>query len=125
MNRKISLPRRAPNCVGRRSFVHSIDDRIVAFEESLASAAAWPGAPCACSTSVPSPRPRVVATATEFEDGLRLGEVREPEVRENALIESGAIRTVVDRVFPFESTNAAMAYVETGRAKGKVVVRVR
>lgn len=41
------------------------------------------------------------------------------------LIDSGAIRPVVDRVFPFESTNKAMAYVETGRAKGKVVVRVR
>jgi len=42
-----------------------------------------------------------------------------------AIIESGAIRPVVDRVFPFESTKEAMAYVETGRAKGKVVVRVR
>jgi len=31
----------------------------------------------------------------------------------------------VDRVFPFESINEAMAYVETGRAKGKVVVRVK
>jgi NADPH:quinone reductase-like Zn-dependent oxidoreductase len=41
------------------------------------------------------------------------------------LIDSGIIRPVVDRVFPFESTNEAMAYVETGRAKGKVVVRVR
>ena len=42
-----------------------------------------------------------------------------------SLIESGAIRPVLDRVFPFESTREAMAYVETGRAKGKVVVRVR
>ena len=41
------------------------------------------------------------------------------------LIDSGIIRPVVDRVFPFESTNEAMAYVERGRAKGKVVVRVR
>jgi NADPH:quinone reductase-like Zn-dependent oxidoreductase len=41
------------------------------------------------------------------------------------LIDSGIIRPVVDRVFPFESTNEAMAYVETGRAKGKVVIRVR
>ena len=41
------------------------------------------------------------------------------------VIESGAIHPVVDRVFPFESTNEAMAYVETGRAKGKVVVKVR
>ncbi|TIL70208.1 MAG: NADP-dependent oxidoreductase, partial [Mesorhizobium sp.] len=42
-----------------------------------------------------------------------------------ALIESGAIRPVVDRVFPFEATNEALAYVETGRAKGKVVIKVR
>jgi NADPH:quinone reductase-like Zn-dependent oxidoreductase len=42
-----------------------------------------------------------------------------------ALIESGVIRPVVDRVFPFESTDEALAYVEAGRARGKVVVRVR
>ena len=43
----------------------------------------------------------------------------------SALVDSGVIRPVVDRVFPFESTKEAMAYVETGRAKGKVVVKVR
>ena len=41
------------------------------------------------------------------------------------LVDSGIIRPVVDRVFPFESTDEALAYVETGRAKGKVVVKVR
>ena len=41
------------------------------------------------------------------------------------LIESGAIRPVIDRVFPFESTNDALAYVESGRAKGKVVIKLR
>jgi NADPH:quinone reductase-like Zn-dependent oxidoreductase len=41
------------------------------------------------------------------------------------LIDSGIIRPVVDRVFPFEATNEALAYVEKGRAKGKVVVKVR
>ncbi|WP_431097382.1 NADP-dependent oxidoreductase [Polaromonas aquatica] len=41
------------------------------------------------------------------------------------LIESGAIRPVVDKVFPFASTNEALAYVEGGRAKGKVVIKVR
>jgi NADPH:quinone reductase-like Zn-dependent oxidoreductase len=45
------------------------------------------------------------------------------QLREIArLIESGAIRPVVDRVFPFEATNEAIAYVEKGRARGKVVV---
>jgi NADPH:quinone reductase-like Zn-dependent oxidoreductase len=41
------------------------------------------------------------------------------------LIDSRVIRAVVDRVFPFEATQEAMAYVEKGRAKGKVVVKVR
>lgn len=41
------------------------------------------------------------------------------------LIDSGAIHTVVDRVFAFESTQEALEYVETGRAKGKVVVKIR
>src|SRR5438034_3598766 len=42
-----------------------------------------------------------------------------------SLIETGAIRPVLDRVFPFESTKEAMAYIEKGRAKGKVVDKVR
>lgn len=41
------------------------------------------------------------------------------------LVETGAIRPVIDRVFPFESTNQALAYVETGRAKGKVIVKIK
>ncbi|QKK25244.1 NADP-dependent oxidoreductase [Rhizobium hidalgonense] len=40
------------------------------------------------------------------------------------LIEQGVIRPVVDKVFPFEKTGDALAYVETGRAKGKVVITV-
>jgi NADPH:quinone reductase-like Zn-dependent oxidoreductase len=42
-----------------------------------------------------------------------------------SLIESGIIRPVVDRVFPFASTKEAMTYVEAGRAKGKVVVSLK
>jgi NADPH:quinone reductase-like Zn-dependent oxidoreductase len=41
-----------------------------------------------------------------------------------SLIEEGAIRPVIDKVFPFEQTNEALAYVESGRAKGKVVIKV-
>jgi NADPH:quinone reductase-like Zn-dependent oxidoreductase len=41
------------------------------------------------------------------------------------LIETGAIHPVIDRVFSFESTNDALAYVEAGRAKGKVVVKIK
>lgn len=41
------------------------------------------------------------------------------------LIESGIIKPVVDKVFPFEKTNEALSYVESGRAKGKVVIKIK
>lgn len=41
------------------------------------------------------------------------------------LIDAGAIRPVIDKVFPFDATNEAMAYVEAGRAKGKVVLKLK
>ncbi|GAB4070649.1 NADP-dependent oxidoreductase [Ancylobacter sonchi] len=41
------------------------------------------------------------------------------------LIEDGTIRPVMDRTFPFEKLNDAFAYIDTGRAKGKVVVTQR
>lgn len=41
------------------------------------------------------------------------------------LIELGIIKPVIDKVFPFEQTNEALTYVETGRTKGKVVVKVK
>ncbi len=42
-----------------------------------------------------------------------------------ALVDAGVVRPVVDKVFPFRSTNEALAYVETGRARGKVVIKVK
>lgn len=41
------------------------------------------------------------------------------------LIESGVVQPVIDKVFPLESTNEALAHVDSGRAKGKVVIQVR
>lgn len=41
-----------------------------------------------------------------------------------SLFDSGVIRPVVDRIFPFTSTTDALAYVEKGRAKGKVVIKI-
>lgn len=41
------------------------------------------------------------------------------------LVEAGVIKPVVDKVFPFEKTGEALSYVETGRAKGKVVIEVQ
>ena len=45
--------------------------------------------------------------------------------RITALIDAGVIRPVMDKVFPFEETKEALAYVESGRAKGKVVIKMR
>jgi NADPH:quinone reductase-like Zn-dependent oxidoreductase len=42
-----------------------------------------------------------------------------------ALIDAGKLRPVIDRIYPFTETNVAIAHVESGRAKGKVVVKVR
>lgn len=42
-----------------------------------------------------------------------------------ALIEGGHIRPVIDKVFPFEQSKEALAYLEQGRAKGKVVVQIK
>jgi len=51
-------------------------------------------------------------------DGQQLSEI-------TSLFESGTVRPVVDKVFPFEQTKDALVYVETGRAKGKVVIKVK
>jgi NADPH:quinone reductase-like Zn-dependent oxidoreductase len=42
-----------------------------------------------------------------------------------ALYDAGALRAVLDRTFPFDDTLAAMAHVEQGRAKGKVVIEMQ
>jgi alcohol dehydrogenase len=42
-----------------------------------------------------------------------------------SLIDRGVIRPVMDRVFPFDETKDAVDYVENGRTKGKVVVKVK
>lgn len=48
------------------------------------------------------------------------------QLREIAkLVEVGILKPVVDKTFPFAETNAALGYVESGRAKGKVVIEVK
>ena len=42
-----------------------------------------------------------------------------------ALVESGAIKPVIDREFAFEQLPAALSCLEAGRARGKVVLKVR
>ena len=40
------------------------------------------------------------------------------------LVDGGKLKVVVDKVFPFAQTADAFAYLEQGRAKGKVIVEV-
>ena len=48
-------------------------------------------------------------------DGAQLGQIV-------ALIEAGTLRPVIDRTFPFDRTPDALAYVQAGRSKGKVLI---
>lgn len=41
-----------------------------------------------------------------------------------SLVESGAIKPIIDKVYPFASIAEALTYVEQGRSKGKVVINV-
>ncbi|WP_163139642.1 NADP-dependent oxidoreductase [Bacillus sp. 22-7] len=41
------------------------------------------------------------------------------------LIENGKIKPIIDRVFPFEDAQKAMEYAESGRSKGKIIVKIR
>ena len=48
------------------------------------------------------------------------------QLREIAgLVNQGAIKPVIDREFAFEQLPAALSYLEAGRARGKVVLRVK
>src|SRR5438128_9408972 len=51
-------------------------------------------------------------------DGSQLAEIGE-------LLEVRSIRPVIDEVFPFDQAKEAFAYLEKGRAKGKVVVQMK
>lgn len=51
-------------------------------------------------------------------DGEQLAEIAE-------LLKAGTIRPVIDKTFPFDQAKEALAYLEKGRAKGKVVVQIK
>ncbi len=50
-------------------------------------------------------------------DGEQLREITQ-------LVERGAIKPLVDKMFPLENVRDALAYSESGRATGKVVIKV-
>jgi NADPH:quinone reductase-like Zn-dependent oxidoreductase len=73
-----------------------------------------------------SSRVRKKATRRDLKYSFLFMRANGHQLREiTRLIDAGSIHPVMDRIFPFESTNEALAYVETGRAKGKVVVKIK
>ena len=50
-------------------------------------------------------------------DGEQLREI-------TRLVESGAIKPLVDKVFPLERVREALDYSASGRATGKIVIKV-
>jgi NADPH:quinone reductase-like Zn-dependent oxidoreductase len=51
-------------------------------------------------------------------DGAQLGQIA-------ALIDAGTLRPVIDRTFAFARTPDALAYVQAGRSKGKVIIEIK
>ena len=67
-------------------------------------------------TSIPNGQRFVFFVATA--DPVDLAEIM-------ALAAAERIRPVIDRVVPFDEVPAAMAHLETGHARGKVLIRIR
>lgn len=51
-------------------------------------------------------------------NGLQLEEITK-------LIESGIIRTHLDKIYPFKKTNEALEHIQRGHSKGKIVVKIK
>jgi NADPH:quinone reductase-like Zn-dependent oxidoreductase len=41
------------------------------------------------------------------------------------LLESGDVKTIIDKTYPFDKTIEALLYQKTGRAKGKIIVKMK
>ena len=76
------------------------------------------------------PLPRAAATMVRSAIGdhpmrFFIASFNEPDLRTlQALVDSGKVTPVVDRTYRFDQLPEAMTYLETGRARGKVVVTV-
>jgi len=77
-----------------------------------------------------APMPRAAATVVRSWFGSQpmrffIAQFNEPDLTFlQALVDSGRVTPVVDRTYPFDQLPEAMAYLETGRARGKVVVTI-
>jgi NADPH:quinone reductase-like Zn-dependent oxidoreductase len=66
-----------------------------------------------------------VAPFVDHEMGMFVAQLNQTDLTTLAkLMESGAIRSVIDKTFALNEVSTAMEYLETGRARGKVVVNI-
>jgi NADPH:quinone reductase-like Zn-dependent oxidoreductase len=57
--------------------------------------------------------------------GMFIAHLNQPDLTTLAkLMESGALRSVIDKTFTLTEVSTAMEYLETGRARGKVIVKI-
>lgn len=86
------------------------------------------GGPDAGNWIGPVARPLKALFLSPFVDqdmSMLLAEVtREDLTYLGGLVESGRIRTVIDRSYPLAEVPAAIRYLEEGRARGKVIIQV-
>jgi NADPH:quinone reductase-like Zn-dependent oxidoreductase len=50
-------------------------------------------------------------------DGKQLGEIA-------GLVDAGAVKPIIDRTFDFDQAKQALIYSKSGRAKGKIVIKI-
>jgi NADPH:quinone reductase-like Zn-dependent oxidoreductase len=74
-------------------------------------------------TGLPSRKVRKQARKLGVSYSFLFMQANGAQLRElTALYETGRLRPVIDKTFPFGQTRAALAYLEQGRANGKVVI---
>jgi len=72
----------------------------------------------------------LVGKLTSRSSGQKVGLMKTMETDQNdlnfikKLIESGKVTSVIDRQYPLSQTAEAIRYLETGRAKGKVIINI-
>lgn len=65
-----------------------------------------------------------VSQRTAVADVVRCTENRQNLVTLTGLVEDARVTPVIDRCYPFAEIPTAVGYLETGRARGKVVIEV-
>ena len=71
----------------------------------------------------PSPRPRVSKRGSKKIGLMSTTPENQKDLRTlKELLETGKIVPVIDRCYPLSETGEAVRYLETGRARGKVVI---